>query len=170
MEKLNQWLTLIANFGVIAGFVFLAVEIRQNTEALRAESHQAIFAGGQEELYTSMEYPEIVRVMAVPDLDATFEDQMRMDAYLAAALGARQYAWRQYQAGNLDEDTWASELQIISILVGSERNRKWWREIGILQFQGEFSRIVSETVANEPINPYWQKILDWHEDESRPGK
>ena len=165
MERLNQWLTLVANFGVIAGFIFLAVEIRQNTEALHAESHQAIFSGGQEELYTSMEYPEIARVMAVADLEPSFVEQMRMDAYLAAALGARQFAWRQYQAGNLDEDTWASEVKIISILVGSERTRRWWSEIGYLQFQGEFLHVVSRIVENEPLNPYWGKVLEWHENE-----
>ena len=31
MDRLNQWLTLLANLGVIGGIVFLAVEIQQNT-------------------------------------------------------------------------------------------------------------------------------------------
>jgi len=29
-DKLNKWLALIANFGVVAGIIFLAVEMRQN--------------------------------------------------------------------------------------------------------------------------------------------
>lgn len=32
-DKVNHWLTLIANTSVVAGIIFLAVEIRQNTEA-----------------------------------------------------------------------------------------------------------------------------------------
>lgn len=28
LQKFNQWLTLLANLGVIAGIVFLAVELR----------------------------------------------------------------------------------------------------------------------------------------------
>jgi hypothetical protein len=32
-DKLNQWLMLATNLGVIAGIAFLAVEISQNTEA-----------------------------------------------------------------------------------------------------------------------------------------
>lgn len=35
MDKLNTWLTLIANIGVLAGIVFLAIEIRTNTETNR---------------------------------------------------------------------------------------------------------------------------------------
>jgi len=31
---INKWLTLVANFGVIAGILFLAVEVRQNQESL----------------------------------------------------------------------------------------------------------------------------------------
>lgn len=41
-KKLNAWLTLVANFGVIAGLVFLGYEIRQNTTQLRAEASYSI--------------------------------------------------------------------------------------------------------------------------------
>ena len=37
-DKLNKWLTLVANVGVIAGIVFLAIEIRQNSDAVRAQT------------------------------------------------------------------------------------------------------------------------------------
>ena len=40
-DKLNKWLTLLANLGVVAGLVFLAVEIRQN-QVLLEQSHQAM--------------------------------------------------------------------------------------------------------------------------------
>jgi hypothetical protein len=41
VERLNQWLTLAANFGVLAGIVFLAFEIQQNTSMMRSEIYQA---------------------------------------------------------------------------------------------------------------------------------
>jgi hypothetical protein len=40
-DKLNKWLTLLANLGVVAGLVFLAVEIRQN-QVLLERSHQTM--------------------------------------------------------------------------------------------------------------------------------
>ena len=36
-DKLNKWLTLTANLAVVAGIVFLAFELRQNNELLKAE-------------------------------------------------------------------------------------------------------------------------------------
>ena len=37
MDKLNQWLTLIANVGVVVGIVFLAFEIRHNSNELATQ-------------------------------------------------------------------------------------------------------------------------------------
>ena len=34
-EKLNQWLSLLANIGVVTGIIFLAVEVRTNTSTNR---------------------------------------------------------------------------------------------------------------------------------------
>ena len=40
MDRENQWLTLIANLGVIAGLVFLGFEIRQNTNIAMADAYR----------------------------------------------------------------------------------------------------------------------------------
>ena len=37
-DRLNRWLTLAANVGVIAGIIFLGFELRQNSELMRAQS------------------------------------------------------------------------------------------------------------------------------------
>lgn len=37
MDKLNQWLTLVANVGVVVGIVFLAFEIRHNSNELATQ-------------------------------------------------------------------------------------------------------------------------------------
>jgi len=42
MEKLNQWLTLLANIGVLVGIVFLAIEIQQNTNNLEINRQVAL--------------------------------------------------------------------------------------------------------------------------------
>lgn len=41
-DKLNSTLSLVANFGVIAGLIFLGYEIRQNTTQLRAETSYSV--------------------------------------------------------------------------------------------------------------------------------
>ena len=41
MEKLNQWMSVIANIGMVAGIVFLAYEIQINTDAVRSSNYAA---------------------------------------------------------------------------------------------------------------------------------
>lgn len=41
LQKLNEWLMLLANVGVIAGIVFLALEIRTNTQTNVIEIQEA---------------------------------------------------------------------------------------------------------------------------------
>jgi len=41
-SSLNEWLTLIANVGVIAGIIFLAAEISQNTNMIRSQTRDAV--------------------------------------------------------------------------------------------------------------------------------
>lgn len=42
IEKLNQWLMLAANVGVLGGMLFLAFEIRQNTSQMRTDASHSI--------------------------------------------------------------------------------------------------------------------------------
>jgi hypothetical protein len=42
MSKLERWLTLVANLSVVVGIVFLAVQMRQNTEAIQAQTRDAM--------------------------------------------------------------------------------------------------------------------------------
>jgi len=37
IDSINKWLMLAANLGVIAGIIFLAIEINQNSELLQAQ-------------------------------------------------------------------------------------------------------------------------------------
>ena len=41
LERLNQWLVLLANFGVVAGIIFLGLEIQQNSAISMSQVYQA---------------------------------------------------------------------------------------------------------------------------------
>lgn len=42
LKMTNEWLSLIANLGVLAGIIFLAIEIQQNTNIARATAYQQV--------------------------------------------------------------------------------------------------------------------------------
>ena len=45
LKNVNEWLTLTANLGVVAGLVFLALQVRQNTQQLRIQASYSINEG-----------------------------------------------------------------------------------------------------------------------------
>lgn len=53
LDNLNKWLTLLANFGVVAGLMFLAIEVRQN-QTLLEHSHQAMLREQELEILNAM--------------------------------------------------------------------------------------------------------------------
>ena len=53
LDNLNKWLTLLANFGVVAGLIFLAIEVRQN-QTLLEHNHQAMLREQELEILNAM--------------------------------------------------------------------------------------------------------------------
>ena len=41
-DKLNQWLTLVANIGMVTGIVFVAIEVNQNSTISEATARQEV--------------------------------------------------------------------------------------------------------------------------------
>ena len=103
-EKLNRWLTLGANIGVLFGIVFLGVELRQNNDALQAqtreESYDQIMEFAEQIMGNPALASAISKVEKNEQLDGTEELLLR-----AMALRTfRQLEWQflEDQAGRLE--------------------------------------------------------------------
>ncbi len=159
MERLNQWLTLIANLGVLAGIAFLAYEIRLNTNAIQSQTRANLFSGAQEELWKNMEYPEITINLGTHNRELTIDEKVRLDAWLTASMRANEFAWLEYQDGNLDEDQWIGNQEVIRLILGSNRTRRWWTEIASPAFHADFVTVVNDLVLEQPEHNYVDKVL-----------
>ena len=66
MNRLKQWLTLLANLSVLLGRALIAYEIRQNTDAFHTQTPATLFSGAQEELITDQpEYDFVEKALAI---------------------------------------------------------------------------------------------------------
>ena len=89
MNKLNERLTLIANLSVVAGIIFLAVELQQNTQAIQAQTRDSITEKQMswlESLYTNPGATEILvrGDSGTDEFDAT---EARLHSLLTQATG-----------------------------------------------------------------------------------
>ena len=118
MEKLNKWLTLLANIGVVVGIVVLVVEVRQNTLATRAASRDAAVGHSLNFFEQRLDNQVIGRA----------EYKLRLgeeiDGFERSQLTAHQYynflvfenIFTQYNEGVLTEEEWNKYKNIILVL------------------------------------------------------
>lgn len=97
IASLNSWLTLFANFGVIMGIVFLAIEIRQNTMALNREIELSSLEYSLGRFVESDHLPNIAAKVAEssPESDSTrgIERTIMEEFNLSTNEAARWWRW-----------------------------------------------------------------------------
>ena len=103
-DRLNRWLTLIANVAVVAGIVFLAFELRQNNELLEAQA-RATFSANRLTHIDRLLAPEnsalVVKSRSGEAL--TDDERFRYDRLKQAIFVSWQSAYREYQEGLGDD-------------------------------------------------------------------
>lgn len=113
--------------GVVGSLVFVAMEIRQNTNAVKSATIQAISEQslGINELI--IENPDLRAArLASRSGPLTQEQQMIMDSYFAAALRVRQNRYMQAELGALDAET-SSEIGTGGIFFDPAFDEYWER-------------------------------------------
>ena len=145
---LSQTVSILANLGVIAGIIFLAFELQQNNELLRAEARANQLEarrGSSLQLTTNPQLATIVYKLG-NDESVTSEERYQF-TWLARDLFVRwQWQFEEYQQGLIEEE---------SLPVGGWVN--WFREIPVMKDEWatsgrtgspEFRQFMEDNVVN----------------------
>jgi hypothetical protein len=150
-------LTLLGNIGVVAGIVFLGIEMHQNTNAMIAASRQSVVTNAQAELFKVTDDPSLW-LFANQVAPLSPEEQVRFSAYLGALARAREYSWLQYRDGSIDEAQWATEYEVTRWVFGTSRAREWWEKSGRVTVSPSYAAFVDAEIVSEPLNRDWWLI------------
>ncbi len=97
IDRLNKWLTLVANFAILGGLVFLALEVQQNTKAVRSAAVQEATNVAREHPLMYVRDPDINR-LAMADFGSLSEEDQRRRFWLARSFWlGMQGLYRQHQ-------------------------------------------------------------------------
>jgi hypothetical protein len=153
-DKLNRWLQVSANIGIVLGLVLVGLQLRQNSELTRLqllyeESNRAIdletqVVGEQaaEVWAKSLEAPEDLTLAEIRIMEAllwSFVEQLR-GTYRLAALGI------------LSEEDWRSRAESeVTFYLGDRYSRAWWQNISSVSssIPEELRRAVDEVIATD---------------------
>ncbi len=130
LDRLNQWLILVANLGVLAGIIFLSVEIRQNTLAIKGTAIQTAAALSREQMFVIMQNSELSRIavetFASPS-GLTPVDAFRASYMVRTFWVGMQANYRQWALGILPEEEWAYYGRVICVYYGVPSGHARWQ-------------------------------------------
>ena len=156
-DRLNKWLSLAANFGVLAGIIFLAVEIRQNSDLARMQfADDRIDTWQQGELAVFGDSVATVWEKSVQDPESlTLAETRMLDAYLAFQLTNALRVLELENGGLLEAGATEQYLQgYLPFFFDTEFAKAWW-EIEGRTWNPELVRIaepiIREVATNESV-------------------
>lgn len=131
MSKLNDHLTLAANLAVVAGIIFLAVQMAQNTRAVQSMTRDSI-AEKQMEYYgwlaNNRELAEVVVTATATGVDHLDPVEQRMwTGFAVAALREWENSHYQYQRGLFSAVEYEGRVANMRAMINTPGFRWVWR-------------------------------------------
>jgi len=131
LERFGTWLALAANLGVIGGLVLLAVELRQNTQVVRAQAVAGLLSG-QTSAETAFMGDDTASAMAtaiVTPSALSDEEILKMWAYLNTAVISVEQTYSMYSLGLATEDDRRAAAGKAADWLSFPFGLVWWSEM-----------------------------------------
>ena len=128
--KIPEWKETVAIAGVILSLLFVAYEIRQNTQVVRAQARHELAALNQQ-WPTLLSQDSTInsiffKVWADMDAELTESEMSRATAMMTLNLRRLENVYFQYSEGLVDEAALRSYGGQLSTLYKSPRFKKYW--------------------------------------------
>ena len=110
-KRVNRWLTLGANFGVLIGIILLLVELRQNSTMMRAQTRHAVSQGIVDLMGLSASNGQLASVLRRADSGEELTPDEHLQ-YLHRSIALFRYLENlhyQYRQGLFDEAEFSTQ-------------------------------------------------------------
>ncbi len=163
-DRVNRWLTLAANLGLLAGLILVALQLNQTSELARA---QLINEGNTtaSEVWAGLmgEDPAVAIAKSIENpSEMTFADFMVVDAYLWIAVNIFHRNYELAREDMFDSTDWQQGIDSLGTwYLGNAFGRAWWEEEARHFFEPEFVAYIDQHLArtsNRDSEFYWLKI------------
>ena len=166
MKDMNwtKWASIaeiISSVAILVTLLYLAIQTQQTTDAINSQSRQSLAESAVLEQTIWLQYPELTSFIVDNSIEMSFEQKVQLNSLMILSLSRREFAFRQYQAGVLDEDVWNQEVEIIALALGTARTRSWWNAIGKSGFEDDFANAVDLIIQGSPYHPFWEDLENW---------
>lgn len=151
IEELGSLGEFVAAMATLATLVYLAIQIRKNTAAVRARSHQAVSDAFIDLNAWIARDPTVARIFRIgaANLDDLSEDeQVRFSFMLLSVFHAYETTYYQHRVGTLDKQLFESIARDMTVVLANPGVRQWWDKTPF-SFGNEFTGYVESRIAKQ---------------------
>lgn len=154
LESLAHLADIAASVAVVLSLIFVGIQVRQNTRAIRATTYNAVVHNSiaiLTPMYANAEFTEyLVRVQSNPDA-ATPAEKLRFHINMLTAFRHWDNLYYQFRNGMLEAEMWQSYNHTMT---GWISNRAWrdWFLANTQSFSENLQTLIRQRIASLPAN------------------
>jgi hypothetical protein len=144
IDELGSLGELIAAIATLGTLIYLALQIRQNSESVRISASQAILASLNEALQSASSSSDSARVLVLGQTDFNKlpeDEQAQFMVWIFSWMRVLEQAHFYHSKGYLDEDVWEGQVAHLRQILGGTAVQNWW-EFRKMFFNQNFRRFV----------------------------
>ncbi len=150
-DRLNKWVILGANIGVLVGIILLIFEIDQNRQAIRAQTRNDIAQGAIGVISLSIENPHLADILVRSNRG---EELSESEEYMLSSRSETIFRyWEnvnyQYRLGSYDEGEYSRHMVTMKVIAMNTASlNQYWCENGSM-FSEEYEKAANEIFGSE---------------------
>ncbi len=130
LSELSDIGSLASGLGVIASLIFVGLQLRQNTKAVRAAASQAHVNTWHELSTAVIEHADFAQIwrLGLEDINALDANQrVRFYANASAIFRFVQGSWLQWRDGHLDDCHWEIAQSVVVLFASQPGMQSYWQ-------------------------------------------
>jgi hypothetical protein len=131
LNELGSLGEFISGLAVVVTLVYLAIQIRHNTRAVRSSMHQDMIESTLRIAESVSDNPDVGRIVLKADEDydsLTTEERIRFEAYAERVFGNFESVFYSYRNSMIEEDLWESWESSYLTDISRSSMRRFWQE------------------------------------------
>ena len=152
--NLGQTVSTLANLGVLAGLILVAIQINQSTDIARAQlANDYYLADMQLELAMMGDSPVGTWTKAVyAPGEITHEEAAILDRYFNYGVVQVRRLQQMQRLGLADDGVLAEKISYLEWHLGNDIGRKWWAKYKATEPDDEVVRMIDKAMATNDFN------------------
>jgi len=158
LAAIATWATVAAAIGQIAGaiavvitIIYLAIQIRQNSEAVKSAAAQSVLESLNEAIQSAASTPQLARVVALGQTNyeqLSEDERQQFLIWLFGWFRIIEQAHHNYVLGQFEQRVWNGYARHIRSVMQAPAVRRWWKFRKSV-FSPDFQRFI-DSLEDEP--------------------